>query len=81
MANRSSLSVGGDRDEGISFALERGGEIIAETSPMLDYAANTVRGDIEQPMIIDFINDLEISVYPESVRTRAELHAQCQVGR
>ena len=58
------LSVGGDRNEGISFALERGGEIIAETSPMLDYAANTVRGDIEQPMIIDFINDLEISVYP-----------------
>lgn len=58
------LSVGGDRNEGISFALERGGEIIAETSQMLDYAANTVRGDIEQPMIIDFINDLEISVYP-----------------
>lgn len=58
------LSVGGDRNEGISFALERDGEILAKTSPKLDYAAHTVRGDIEQPMIIDFVNNLEISVYP-----------------
>ncbi len=58
------LSVGGESSEGISFALERGGEVIAETSPMLDYAPNSVRGDINQPMIIDFVNDLEISVYP-----------------
>lgn len=58
------LSVGGESCEGISFALERGGEVIAETSPMLDYAPNSVRGDINQPMIIDFVNDLEISVYP-----------------
>lgn len=58
------LNVGGNSNEGITFALERNGEIIAKTTPMLDYVSNKVEGDIEQPFIIDFVNDLEISVYP-----------------
>ena len=74
------LNVGGDRNEGISFALERDGEIIAETSPMLDYAANSVRGDIEQPMIIDFVNDLEISVYPNPFEYELNFMLNAQAG-
>lgn len=58
------LSVGSDGNENISFALERSGEVIAQTSPMLDYAAHAVKGNTQQPLIIDFVNDLEISVYP-----------------
>ncbi|WP_298554848.1 LamG-like jellyroll fold domain-containing protein [uncultured Parabacteroides sp.] len=58
------VSIGGDRNEAVSFALERGGEVIAETSPMFDYRTNNVQGSIEQPVIIDFVNDLQISVYP-----------------
>lgn len=58
------VSIGGDQNEAVSFALERGGEIIAETSPMFDYRVNNVQGSIEQPVILDFVNDLQISVYP-----------------
>lgn len=58
------VSIGGDRNEAVSFALERGGEVIAETSPMFDYRVNNVQGSIEQPVILDFVNDLQISVYP-----------------
>ncbi len=58
------VSIAGDRNEAVSFALERGGEIIAETSPMFDYRVNNVQGSIEQPVILDFVNDLQISVYP-----------------
>lgn len=58
------VSIGGDRNEAVSFALERGGEIIAETSPMFDYRVNNVQGSIGQPVILDFVNDLQISVYP-----------------
>ena len=39
----SLFFVGGVATKVFSFALERSGEIIGETSPMLDYAANTVR--------------------------------------
>lgn len=58
------ITIGGDQNETVSFALERNGEIIAETSPMFDYRSNNIQGSIEQPVILDFVNDLQISVYP-----------------
>lgn len=58
------ITVGGTGNETVSFALERNGEIIAQTSPVFDYRAHNVQGSIEQPVILDFMNDLQISVYP-----------------
>lgn len=58
------ISVDGLRSEGISFALERDGEVIAQTEPVMPYVPHAVRGTVTEPMVIDFVNSLEISVYP-----------------
>lgn len=58
------VTIGGEGNESVSFALERNGEIIAETSPMMDYRSNHIQGNIEQPIVLDFVNDLQISIYP-----------------
>lgn len=58
------LSVDGLGGEDISFALERSGEVIAETSPLMSYRPNAVHGDVIAPTIIDFSGDLAVSVYP-----------------
>lgn len=74
------LNVGGNSNEGITFALERNGEIIAKTTPMLDYVSNKVEGDIEQPFIIDFVNDLEISVYPNPFENEVNIRLNANPG-
>ena len=74
------VSIGGDRNESVSFALERGGEIIAETSPMFDYRVNNVQGSIEQPVILDFVNDLQISVYPNPFERELNFVMNTQPG-
>jgi hypothetical protein len=58
------ITVGGDTNASVSFALERDGQIIGRTSPLFDYRSNAVRGSIEQPIILDFVNNIGISVYP-----------------
>ena len=58
------ITVGGDTNASVSFALEREGQVIGRTSPLFDYRSNAVRGSIEQPIILDFVNNIGISVYP-----------------
>lgn len=58
------LSVAGLGNERISFALERDGQVIAETAPMMRYVSNAVSGSTDEPMVIDFLNGISISVSP-----------------
>lgn len=58
------ITVGVDSNASVSFGLERAGQIIGKTSPLFDYHSNAVRGTIEQPIILDFVNNIGISVYP-----------------
>ena len=48
------VSVGGDKRQPLSFAIEREGEIIATTSEVLMYETNAVVGTPDQPTRIDF---------------------------
>ena len=48
------LSVSGDKDAPISFAIERDGEIIATTTDIMRYHTNDVIGSPDQPTAIDF---------------------------
>lgn len=74
------VSIGGDQNEAVSFALERGGEIIAETSPMFDYRVNNVQGSIEKPVILDFVNDMQISVYPNPFESELNFVMNMEAG-
>lgn len=48
------LSVGGEQQQGISFAIEREGEVIATTPELITYNANAVMGRKDTPTRIDF---------------------------
>ena len=48
------LSIGGDHQQGISFAIEREGEIVATTPEVITYTTNTVMGRKDTPTRIDF---------------------------
>jgi len=48
------LSVTGDKDAPLSFALERDGEIVATTSEIMKYHTNDVIGSPNEPTAIDF---------------------------
>jgi hypothetical protein len=49
------LSVAGDQDVPLWFALERDGEIIATTSEIMNYSSNAVVGLPDKPTAIDFV--------------------------
>jgi hypothetical protein len=49
------LSVPGDIATPLSFAIERGGEIIATTGEVITYEANAVKGTTSVPMKISFV--------------------------
>lgn len=48
------MSIGGDREQPIWFAIEREGDIIASTSEVLKYETNAVIGTPQNPTRIDF---------------------------
>ncbi|MBO4315376.1 MAG: hypothetical protein J5867_05370, partial [Prevotella sp.] len=48
------VSIGGDRQQGLSFAIEREGEIIATATDALSFYANAVVGKPSAPTTIDF---------------------------
>jgi hypothetical protein len=49
------LSIAGDKQEGIWFAIERDGEIVASTGEVMTYKANAVIGSPDQPTAINFV--------------------------
>ena len=49
------LSVPGDIATPLSFAIERGGEIIATTGEVMTYEANAIKGTTSQPTKISFV--------------------------
>ena len=49
------LSVAGDQDAPLWFAIERDGEIIATTPEIMKYSANAVVGLPDSPTSIDFV--------------------------
>lgn len=67
-ANDSTLyfiNINGEGTEPISFALERKGEIIAKTNAEFDYSSNSVKGNIQNPYVLNFMNeDGKGNVYP-----------------
>ena len=48
------MSIGGDRQKGISFAIEREGDIIAKTADLMTFKTNAVMGKRTSPTHIDF---------------------------
>ena len=49
------LSIEGDKEHGIWFAIERGGEIVAFTNEQMTFIANAVIGSPDEPTSINFI--------------------------
>jgi hypothetical protein len=49
------LSIAGDVEAPLSFAIERNGEIIATTGEMMTYEANGISGSPAQPTQISFV--------------------------
>jgi hypothetical protein len=49
------LSIEGEQEVPLSFAIERGGEIIATTGEVITYEANAVKGTTSVPMKINFM--------------------------
>ena len=49
------LSIGGDVQTGIWFAIERDGEIVAATSEQMTFTANAVIGSPDEPTKISFV--------------------------
>ena len=49
------LSIGGDKQQGIWFAIERDGDIIAATSEQMTFTANAVVGSPDEPTAIRFV--------------------------
>ena len=48
------MSIGGDKEQGLSFALEREGEVIATTAEIITYKTNAVVGRPNLPTSINF---------------------------
>ena len=53
--NTLYLSIAGDNPEGIWFAIEREGEIVASTSEVMTFKANAVVGSPDEPTAISFV--------------------------
>jgi hypothetical protein len=53
--NTLYLSIAGDSPEGIWFAIEREGEIVASTSELMTFKANAVVGSPDEPTAISFV--------------------------
>ena len=49
------LSIAGDGEAGIWFAIERNGELVASTSEQMEYKANAVVGSPDEPTKISFV--------------------------
>ena len=49
------MSIEGDSDAPLSFAIERDGQIIATTANILDYKVNGISGNANDPTRINFI--------------------------
>jgi len=49
------LSIAGDNQQGLWFAIERGGEIVASTGEVMTYQANAVIGSPDEPTAISFV--------------------------
>ena len=47
------MSIGSDNQVGISFAVERNGEIVASSPVVMKYMANLVAGSPDRPMVIN----------------------------
>ncbi len=50
------LSIGGDEQKPLWFAVERDGELIASTSEVMTFSANAVVGSPEEPTTISFVH-------------------------
>ncbi len=48
------LSIGGDRQEPLTFILELDGELLGTAPSSIDYQANTLQGTTALPKVIDF---------------------------
>ena len=48
------LSIGGDRQEPLTFILERDGELLGTAPATIDYQANTLQGTTDLPKVIEF---------------------------
>ena len=49
------LSIAGDTQQGIWFAIERDGEIVASTGEAMSFKANAVIGSPDEPTAINFV--------------------------
>ena len=49
------LSIEGENNTPLSFAIERGGEMIATTSDVMTYEANAISGSPAEPTKISFV--------------------------
>ncbi|WP_455584082.1 LamG-like jellyroll fold domain-containing protein [Bacteroides sp.] len=58
------ISVAGDNKTPITFALERDGKIISRTSSDFDYTSNVVKGEVNEPYRLNFMDASQSGVYP-----------------
>lgn len=63
--NTYFFNIGGDVEQSVVFMIDRGGEMIAQSSTMLSYRSNTSIGTLAKPLELHFIKQPgSITVFP-----------------
>jgi len=73
------ITVTGNNNMPVSFALERNGEVIGTTTAPFSFTADNVSGTIWNPLILDFSNQQnKILVYPNPVTNELSISLNTQ---
>lgn len=64
-ANTMFFNISGASHQLVHFEVERGGKIVAQTDPVMDYMANSMVGTLSQPLVLHFGKSLiQTEVFP-----------------
>ena len=70
------MTMGGDKQETVDMAIERGGETIAKATSAIGYVANSNVGTINEPMLISFIGNAGgLYIYPSPFHSQLKIRA------
>ena len=70
------MTMGGDKQEAVDMAIERGGETIAKATSAIGYVANSNVGTINEPMLISFIGNAGgLYIYPSPFHSQLKIRA------
>lgn len=73
------FNIGGDKTQLLSFVVERGGELVAQSDAVVGFATNAVLGTVRQPYLLQFKKIGEgIVAYPNPFAGKVELQVNLE---